>query len=506
MDTGTRRIALALAIALAAPLLPGQLETIALETIADDLRATARLLPFVMADEMSFGRERWGPAPRADLEACEAGLRAARAAAFDPRTALPLLDAPDSKVRVMAAYAVFLAARPDDLAALARHVDDAGEVPNLPRSLGLTMEMHRARVERLPPLEPVKVGTVVRSFLAAWGAPEPGTAEFRDWSGRQRRFAPTARELRLRMRLATGASMPIDAAMPLLEVLGHAARAGRGAREIAQIALFHDKIHAVVGRYAGVEQSLVFAARRLGRDNLLRVLRDEAPIVDGEPLVPEQTEDLLEGVRAFVLRDPARVGLEPGDSEALIAIGEATDRHAMFAAAARLRPDRATPILRAALARTQNPFSAPARVDCAILLWELAAEANREFLETWYHEVTNAARFVPEPRQRFLTHLLESYGRADRALFARLVHETRFDRIEPQALLELVHTVNATRLDPVVPPESILDFNHPLGLEAAFRDIERAREAWPEQTATMLERMAGWRQAIRDHCADWLRD
>jgi hypothetical protein len=494
------RFALALALVLVAPLLPGQFAS-----VPDELRTAARSLPFVMADEMPFGRECWGPAPRAALDACAAALRAARAAAFDPRAVLPLLDDPDPKVRLMAAYGVFLAARPDDLEALARAVLDDGQVLNLPANLGIAMVAPLAP-EPAPKLQPVAVGTVVRSFLAAWGAPEPGTSGFASWVATQRRLAPTARELQLRMRLATGASLPVDATMAVLEVLGHAARAARGASEIAQIALFHDKIHAVVGRYPGIEQSLVFAARRLGRDNLLRILRDEAPVIDGAPLAAEQIDGFLEGVRAFVLRNPARVGLEPADSEALVAIGETTDGHGLFAAAARLRPERATPILRAALARTQNPLVAPARADCAILLWQLAPAENREFLETWYHEDPNPAGFVPEPRHRFLTHLLESYGRADRALFARLVHDPRFDRIEPQALLDLLRTVNATGMDPVVAPERMLNFSHPLGLEAAFRGQARAREAWPAETRTMLEQMATWRQAIRDHCADWQRD
>ena len=168
-----------------------------------------------------------------------------------------------------------------------------------------------------------------------------------------------------------------------------------------------------------------------------------------------------------------------------------------------LQPERATELLRAAIARTDNPLAFGERVECAILLWDLRSSENRAFLADWFYEHVEPMHSVPEPRHRFALHLLSRYGAADRALFATLAADPRFDQVGPDALLAIVWTLNLTQMDPVVPERLLMNFQHPLGLDHACRDLDAARRAWPEQTRTMLAQMAGWRQLIRAHVASW---
>lgn len=498
-------MATALTLTAAAPTqpdLPGLVEN--KEALAE-LRRTAAALPFVMHGDLSFGRAAYGPAPRAAMAAYRAAVAAAQHAAFNLRAgAMPdlaglpsLLEDDAPKVRLMAAFALFWSCQPTTLTVLAEHVDDRGEIPSLGIA-HLTSQMADARRKALPDLEKTTVGAEVRSFLRAWGAPEPGTEAFAQWARRQQDLAPTTAELRLRLLLATGGTTPIDTpSHEMLEVLRHTQLARHGARELAFIALFHDKTETVVQRWPTIVRDQEFAARRLGHDNLLRILGGEAPLIDGKPLPPENVDGFLEPVQHFLLARPVRVGLRPADADTLITLGKKTYRLALFRAAARLQPDRATEILRSALATdTQALRDAIERVNCAILLWDLRGAENRAFLTRWFYE-------QPEARHTFLVHLLSRFGDADKAMFAQLVTDPRFATVGPDALLVIVHTLNLTRMEPVITPRMMMNFMHPSGLANAFRNLEGAKKAWPQQTKEMVDRMADWRQHIRAYVAPW---
>ncbi|MBK8979138.1 MAG: hypothetical protein IPM29_24855 [Planctomycetes bacterium] len=490
--------------------LPAQLEIPGFDPqrAIDELRRAARELPYVMPDELAFGREPSGGAVQDVLPKHRAALVAVGNLAWQPERLVALLADGEPMVRLLAAYGLYRSTDARFLPALAGLADDSAEVPARIRFAGLGGDDEFERVHREHPEYAVTmVGGAVRMWLAQWHGPAPESPEFAPWCTQQQELAPTADCLRLKLLLATGGSMNAHGWQPhaLLEVFSAAARAPRGAAELAQIALFQDRYPYLQNVYPDIEAHLLFAARRLGRDNVLRVLRGEAPVIDGAPLARESFAGFEPGFATFVLDRPAAVGLEPADADALLRLGREAARLDCFRAAALLRPADALAILRETLAPAADPFTHHRQAACATLLWDLAGPAAEDLLTEWFHrEPPGPIRVQPDRREEFAKHLLERYGAADRRLFAALVADARFDRIPPFALLGIVRTLNLTSFEPVVPDERLGGVWHPLGIDRAIEKPDAAATAFPAETAELLARLAEFRAASRARTAGWL--
>lgn len=270
------------------------------------------------------------------------------------------------------------------------------------------------------------------------------------------------------------------------------------------IGAFHDRTHALGSVHLHFEAHLKFAARRLGRDNLLRVLRGEAPVIAGVALPPENLDGFADGVASFVLRFADEVGLAPDDVPELLALGEKRNDLAFWRAAARLRPAEATTLLRAALTRPTNAFLGLQQPECAKLLWDLASQDNADFLADWaLTPEPGPVRAIPGRLQSFAEHLLSRYRVEDRRMFGRLASDDRFAEASPTALVAILRWLNQTQLAPIVDDEDLRNLRHPWGADRGWFDREQAAADHPGETAAMVATMARWRQAIADHVRDW---
>lgn len=475
--------------------------------LRDALRDAASRTPWIDVSELAYARATRVVAPPEMIQLHRSARLAADSFRYSPEIAVPLLDDPEPKVRVWAAFVLLRSLRAELLPEVARLCADTGEFASAGGISASWTPLGEA--PKPPETRPMAVGDAVRSFLALWEGPEPGTDAFDAWCAELREHQPTARQLQLEFLLRTGGQLnprywnPND----VFEVWQACGAARRGAAEIARIALLHEHTGLMVGAFPSIGSELEFDARRLGRDNLLRLLAGKAPVIDGEPLDPIHFEPLLGAFQAYVLSRPARLGLRPEDARRLLEIGRESKRLDLFHGAARLRPQRATSILREAIDRVEHPWLQAGVARTACLLWDLQAEQNVDHLESWFHnDPAGPLRMMPGHRQDFLLHLLDGYQPRDRRMFARLVHDSRFDRCRPDELLAIARGLNRIAFQPAVDPELFLNFMHPWGLDRAFADLDAARAAMPGPTEEMLRRMEAMRSGIRTATEDWSVD
>ena len=164
-----------------------------------------------------------------------------------------------------------------------------------------------------------------------------------------------------------------------------------------------------------------------------------------------------------------------------------TSDAALSIAAARLRPDRATPILADALARSNGRFDADRRAAFAAELVVLVGPpAFDRALATLFSE-------RPEPgshgggRERFLGDVFARRPECFAALAARIVRDGRLDRLGPQTLLVLVDFAESRLGRPIVSADE----------RAAARGIDEAQRDGP------FASLSGWRSVLRSTVDEW---
>ena len=198
-------------------------------------------------------------------------------------------------------------------------------------------------------------------------------------------------------------------------------------REVVLLGLFAAKTDL---RDVVSEQDLVFAGRRLGAERLLQLLRGESVIDD--PDLPHYRDR----IRDLVLQHSAEL-LRPADGPWLIEQGRTTRKADWFRAAADLRPESASVILREAFQACD--FLGDGRTRAATALWRLAGQENEDFLVEWFFgdEAPNVGR-APY-RAGFMDFLTERFQVIDRCLLARFVRDTRFEQLDWQTLESLMN-------------------------------------------------------------------
>jgi hypothetical protein len=485
---------------------PAELEQLAAQRV-EQFVVAARSLPYVVEGLLTNANELYQPFPRAACIAHREAMQAARALAYhDPERLAEHVLHDEPMVRLWAAWGLYQLADARWLPALGAAALDPGSIPWRERQMhgwenaDAIERWHAANPERCTR----RLRDEVLCWLQAWGAPPPGTAEFGTWCGKQQQLAPTAACLQLKFSLAThGVSSTTRWDQePLLAIMQAIDAAPRGAREIARLGLLHDKYQELLGRWPDYQILFDNSARRLGRDNLLRLLRGEPPRVDDTELAIESYSGFERGFTKYVLARADRIGLQADDAAELLRLGRERNDLTFFQGASRLRPGDALPILREALDWPGDSASPFDRTDCALLLWDLQHDAACPVLIDWFHEdPPNGIRSYPSRRQRFAVHLLHGYTRADLDKFAMLVADQRFERTQPS---DLEHILGALRESKLVPDgdDARLQAHHPLGADRAFQDLEAARRTHPYETDVLLATVERWRAQIRAQVAE----
>jgi len=253
------------------------------------------------------------------------------------------------------------------------------------------------------------------------------------------------------------------------------------------------------------EKELVKMCKELGPEKLLLMLQRKIPSEDPDLQPRNYTNWPYRRMMLFVLRHAGQL-LRPGDVDKLLEC-EMWERdyrkHGLrnplltpwwVIAVARLQPERAEEILRTAFARFQGKFESEKRSKLAVALFQLVGESQTSFLVDWF--------YGEEPgmnsRTAFIRNITYSDKPSARKMLACLITDERFTSIDWQSLENIVVTVNGWLDDPIVSQRDIEHANHPLGQQHFDQDPQKAARMFPEETRTLLARLAQWRKKLRE--------
>lgn len=417
----------------------------------------------------------------------------------------PLLRDEDPKVRTLAMAWLFANDEEATLPRLVELVNDPAET--FPTPLPTAVMYVPGRERPSPPLEKQTVGDVARKMLAFYMERAgyyygvEGRGEHAGFSGywdRRGERKSCLSWFAVELDRATHGVSPLrqDSRSRVFAVHGDIDTLPPVEKEMALIGVFADRreLREVVS-----EQELVFAARRLGPERLLTLLRGE-PLVD-DPDLPHYSDH----IRDFVLRHAGEL-LRPADGDWLIERGRATRKTDWFLAAAEVRPESASQIVLEAFETCD--FLADERTRAATALWRLAGPGREEngnegFLIDWFFEDDEPRMGRTPYRAGFVDFLTERFNGADRSLLARIVRDARFEQVDWGTLEALVRGLNRNLLHPVVSSKELDGTRHPIGKMHFPGMMERAREEYPAETAQLLTTLASWRERVRKRLGDW---
>jgi hypothetical protein len=514
MTTATLLIVPALAVFASAQDLR-KLETVPARAI---LEATRDALPFLAWSDVLYGRELHVTAPPNVKRAYDSAWRPIRyppRGGFEQKELIRLLRDRDPRIRTLAAIVLFDSGDRRMLPHIATLLGDTAQTfPSAsPVSSSATPHLFGGNDPWKgwrPNVRPDTVGAATTRMLAFHAGrvqQHPVDAETWDkyWGPRKARKWCTS-WFDSRLNRITGGTFP----MPPLSLIGPGTfltlrteiqALPQPDRDWVQLAVFStwegSRVVTSDDRLASElwyvpERDLLFAAKRRGREELLRMLRGSTPTDD--PDMPHYRE----GIVRFVLQHSAEL-LLPADADELVRLGK-NDKSGWnaiwFLAAARAAPTRSGKLIRSLLPSVPKLMFLQ-RQKMVSALWELAGREHTDFVVEWFYGDEHIVLGSAPPRAVFLAGVAQRYGAADRALLKRLIEDERFEGLDSQTTREFVVGLNRVLPETLVSDAELRRLSHPYGLRHFDGWLQKAKKEHPGPTAALLETLARWRERIR---------
>lgn len=261
------------------------------------------------------------------------------------------------------------------------------------------------------------------------------------------------------------------------------------------------------------DEELIQMCKGLGPDKLLLMLQHSIPSGDPDLQPRNKNNWPYKRMVTFVLRHAEGL-LRKSDGDALLAcerwqrdyrehgISDPTITAWWAVAAARLQPEKASPILHAALKRFQGEYDADERSSLCVALWQLAGRAEGKFLVDWLYDEEPERGAFPNCRSAFI----ESAGkdRNGREIVGWIIQDRRLDSIDWQSLVRLVRVVNGWVKTPIISEQEIQNTRHPVGKGHFYWSLTEAEEKYPKETEELRGRLAEWSKRLRASVPEWL--
>jgi hypothetical protein len=446
---------------------------------------------------------------------------------------LVLLGHDDPRVRMLALVELFDREDPRLLPHLVGRVDDEGAA--IPQAARFSSAMIpdgdglRRVPEHAPPPEPRTVGQVARQLVGFYMERAGfyyGLEGYRDHPGWETYWAERSKRevcaswLLVRHERAHGGVSPLaDAAGPRL----------RGVRALVDALPTGDRelvllwLPAKDGAFSTPVERMD-AARTLGRARLRAILRREPP-TDDPDLVPRTDANAgrypLEGVVRFVLEHAGEL-LAPEDLPLLLELEAAEEARAAAGdawpmrtslwrvAAAELDRENARAHLEQAWAAYQEGDGPEAVLDRMAILdtaWSLLGEQVDDWVAERFWAETQRARYWPYGLTQLVDTLADEGSKDGRRKLAVLLRHPGFESCDWILLEHLARRIDSWTDPDVVGEDELRQARHPFAAQslATAEGRARAAEQYPDQTRALLDRLAGWRLAIRASMPRWGR-
>ncbi len=423
----------------------------------------------------------------------------------------------DPRVTLLAIVSLFSRDDPHQLPIIAeRLTDDRQTIPGVVEfhgSPGGGQVLQEYYAEKMPQT----VGYVARSMIEfylresrhPWGRPLQNSFQHY-WSERKDRDECMGW---LRVRLAR-AKHGFESAQPgnleaLMLLYDHINRLPDEYRELALIDVLDDDGIFRVARpgfsgEAGLEQQLVYAARRLYTSGHL------LPLMEGTEDVGDPDWNPF-GLTRFVMRHADEV-LRPADADELLewrerlnpgGVGDSALVDWLTVGVARLRPERAVELLVPLLKRGGIRDLGSRSLGPAIELWRLCGSAQTQPVLDWFYGRPPAESLTYGARQRFLELLFRRFNEEDRRWLAAMLLDKRFGRLPWKALRYIAGGLNRNVRPPVLPPDEMDRARKDWLEDLLIKDPAAAKEKYPEEASKLLAILPDWQKRICESIARW---
>ncbi len=473
-------------------------------------------------ESIEYGDVLHGRTGRRGTDAGEQRLAQLFARRFAPEALTALLADPEAHIRTLALLALYDREDPrllPQMAALA--ADEAPSFPEPQKTAALLPQGEKT------PCSPRTVGwcarQLVENYLHQAGFEygiegvndHPGFTQY--WAARKERSFCASWFL-LRQLRASGAASPFQKNRTGNLRLVRAEVDRLPAADRALMLLW---LPDVEGNFA-TEAERVDAARSLGRDKLLGLLRREVPSDDPD-LQPNSAGDPRHypcaGIVRFVLMRAHEL-LAPEDAPTLLALGgrerasaEDDSYPAMRTvwwdiAAASLAPASAADCLESAFGRVEHEAGSEAtveRCDLLIAYWRARAPNCDAWIAQRFYAETLEGDFTPPARTRLFAMLAKDGSERARGTLAALVRDPGFAELDAGTLRELAQAVDGWTKPPLFAEHELWELSHPLG-EWSLRtkkQLEAAARLHPEATRKFLATLESWRTRITASLSNW---
>lgn len=431
-----------------------------------------------------------------------------------------LLKHKDARVRTLALAALFAREDPKLLPHLASLMDDkALTFPNVPQQFGFGFLEPKFEPKMLKEQTVGEMaGSMVGFYLWRVGFDlherNPTTAEFASyWEARKDR-AHCAGCFAVQLARATeGCSPPSeDRTDRIRSIRKKIDRLPRRDRAWALLWLLEEPGHAIMV----TKDELVTAAKELGPDRLLGLLRRQADTDDPDWRYPQKQGTWRYRVATqFVLENAGQL-LRPKDAQTLLAY-EKSERESVSKGnispnltafwaigAAQLQPDKGKKILYEAFDGYQARYQKQDRAQLVMALWRTGGLAETKFIVDWFYKEEPELGAIGFGRVSFLRALPDLRPPENRKLLAAIVRDTRFDSLDWQSLSQLIEVLNGWTKDPIVSHDALRDARHPFGIgHFTGQWLGKAEREYPKETANLLKTLQSWRLAVRETLPRW---
>jgi hypothetical protein len=477
-----------------------------------DLERLAGRLPFFCTGDFLYDRFNLIRFPDEAARQYKLAIAELTSVRWGVEDLVKLLKHNDPKVRTLALAALFAREDPRLLPQLVPLVDDQAETFSTPQ-LVATPAFGK---KKMPPLRKQTVGQVANLFLTFYLGPANYSYGVKGTQGhggfdaywtahKDRKFCASwfaAQLARASQRTSPTPKERFDKIRAVRQRIDKLPRADR-----AWTLLW------LAGAYGcGVlvsEAELVASCKELGPQRLVRMLQRKIPSDDPDVQPRPSNNGPYKGMTLFVL-EHATTLLRPGDADALLAcevwergyakhnISDPTLTAWWAIAAAELTKDKAKAraLLLKAFDRFQGRHQANERAQLAVALWRLAGLKATEFLVKWFYDDWPSYGQFPHQRAAFLTGIAKYRDPENRKLFAALVRHKGYATLDWQSLRTLVNIVNAWSAKPVVDSRLVEAAWHPLGIGLFDQASDKAKKAYPKETAALLRVLDQWRTKL----------
>jgi len=254
------------------------------------------------------------------------------------------------------------------------------------------------------------------------------------------------------------------------------------------------------------EEELIEMCRQLGTERLLLMLQNRIPSDDPDLQARGRNAEPYSRMALFILAHADKI-FGPEESDTLLTYElwhRDHEEHGIVAplittswaiAATKLQPERASPLLRAAMERFQGERESAHRRNICLAMWQLRGVAEIEFITDWFYAEAPVRSTFLHPKAGFIELI---GGEPDgRVLLAQLIADPRLSELDWQTLQQMVRVVNRWIDTPIVSEEEIRSASHPL-FHGHFHWVqEEAELRYPEETAAFRAHLSEWRKRLR---------